>query len=507
MSADRLPPNNPSFWIGSTPDTDYPMLAEDVSVDVAVIGGGIAGITAAYLLQQEGRSVAVLEADRIVRGVTGYTTAKISSSQGLIYAKLAKSFGEEGARIYGESNEAALAKIAELVGTLGIDCDFERQDNYVYTESDSEVESIREEAELAARLGLPAEFVTDSPLPYPIEGAVRFTNQAQFHPRKYLLALADRISHAGGFIYENTKALDVEEGEPCRVETDRGTLTASDVIVATNMPFLDRGLFFTKVYPMRSYAVAGYVSDGMVASEGMHISVESPTRSTRLLRDGDRSLLMLGGEGHKTGQEADTEDRYRRLETDARARFGLKSIDYRWSTQDCVSIDDVPYIGRYTRHSDHLFTATGFRKWGMTNGTLGAMLLTDRIAGRENRWASFYDSKRLDVMQSAPEFVKENLNVAQHWFGDRITTPGEALEHVPAGEGTVIRREGRAIAVYKEPDGTLRGLSAICTHLACTVHWNNAEKSWDCPCHGSRFDLEGKVIQGPATEPLEPRDV
>lgn len=500
-------PNNLSFWIGSTPDTDYPPLDNDVSVDVAIVGAGIAGITAAYLLSQEGRSVAVVEADRIVRGVTGYTTAKISSSQGLIYSKLAKKFGQEGARIYGTSNEAALAKIAELVDTLGIDCDFERQDNYVYTESTSEVDAIREEAELAQRLGLPSEFVTESPLPFPIEAAVRFTNQAQFHPRKYLLALAERVAGGGGFIYENTKALDVEEGEPCRVVTERGAISAADVIVATNMPFLDRGLFFTKVHPWRSYAVAGYVSDGMPAPEGMHISVDSPTRSIRLLRDNERTLLMLGGEGHKVGQEPDTEGCYQRLEADARDRFGLKSIDYRWSTQDGVSVDEVPYIGRYTRHSDHLFTATGFRKWGMTNGTLGAMLLTDRIVGRNNDWASFYDSKRLDIAQSAPGFVNENLNVAQHWVGDRISSPGDPLEEVAPGEGTVIRKDGRPVAVYKDADGTCRGLSAVCTHLACIVHWNGAEKSWDCPCHGSRFGLDGGVLQGPATEPLEPRDV
>lgn len=503
----HLSQNNPSFWIGSTSDTNYPSVTSDASVDVAIVGGGIAGITAAYLLKQEGCSVAVVEADRIVRGVTGYTTAKISSSQGIIYTSLAKKFGEAGARTYGASNEAALAKIAGLVETLGIDCDFERQDNYVYTESDSEVDSIREEAELAARLGLPSEFVSESPLPFPIKGAVRFTNQAQFHPRKYLLALAERVEGGGGFIFENSKALDVEEGEPCRVITERGTITATDVIVATNMPFLDRGLFFTKVHPMRSYAVAGYVSEGAAAPEGMHINVESPTRSIRLLRDGDRTLLQLGGEGHKVGQEPDTEGCYQRLEADARARFGLKSIDYRWSTQDCVSVDEVPYIGRYTRMSDHLFTATGFRKWGMTNGTLSAMLLTDRILGRDNEWADFYDSKRLDVAQSASEFVKENVNVAQHWVGDRISTPGDPLEQVPPGEGTVIRKEGRPVAVYKDADGTCRGLSAVCTHLACIVHWNTAEKSWDCPCHGSRFDLEGQVIQGPATKPLEPRDV
>ncbi len=502
----HLSNGNLSYWIDSTPETSYPAAAGDHNVDVAIIGGGIFGITAAYLLKQEGLSVAVLEGDRIVRGVTGYTTAKISSGQHLIYSQLAKKFGEDAARTYGESNEAAKEKIAELVGSLAIDCDFERQDNYVYTESDSELSSVREEADVAASVGLPATFVTDSPLPYPIKGAVRFTNQAQFHPRKYLLALAERVHGDGSFIFEETKALGVDEGDPCTVRTDRGSVTARDVIVATNLPFLDRGLFFTKVHPMRSYVVAGYV-DRASAPEGMHISAESPTRSVRLIPDGDRTLLMLGGEGHKTGQEPDTEARYQRLEADARRRFGLDMIDYRWSTQDTSPVDMLPYIGRMTRNSEHLFTGTGFRKWGMTNGTLAAMILTDRIAGRDNRWAELYDSKRLDIPQSTEEFVKENVNVAQHWIGDRVSPPGDPLEEVAPGEGTVIRRGVRNIAVYKEPDGNLRALSAVCTHLACIVHFNNAEKSWDCPCHGSRFDLDGSVIQGPATKPLEPEDL
>jgi glycine/D-amino acid oxidase-like deaminating enzyme/nitrite reductase/ring-hydroxylating ferredoxin subunit len=501
----HLSANNPSYWIASTPDTSFSELRGEQRVDVAIIGGGIFGITAGHLLKAEGRTVAIIEGDRIARGVTGYTTAKISSSQHLIYSQLTNKHGEDAARLYGESNEAAKEKIADLVEELSIDCDFERQDNFVYTESDSDLASVQEEVEVAARLGLPASFVTESPLPFPIKGAVRFTNQAQFHPRKYLLALADRIPGDGSFIFEGTTALDVEEGEPCRVETSHGAVLATDVIVATNLPFLDRGLFFTKVHPKRSYAVAGYVTEGVSAPTGMYLSVESPTRSYRIIRDGERDLLMVGGEGHKVGEVEDTEACYQRLEADARRRFGLEKIDYRWSTQDGVPVDSIPYIGRLTRSSEHLLTGTGFRKWGMTNGTLAAQLLTDRIVGRENAWAELYDSKRLDIAPSAKEFVKENLQAAYRWVADRVDTPGVALEELPPGEGTVIRKGLSPVAVYKEEDGSCRGLSAVCTHLACIVHWNNAEKSWDCPCHGSRYDLDGSVIQGPATEPLEPR--
>jgi glycine/D-amino acid oxidase-like deaminating enzyme len=265
--AERKPPN-PSFWLESTPDTDYPALTSGVSVDVAVIGAGITGLTAATLLKRAGKTVAVVESKRIVRGASGYTTAKVTAGHGVIYSKLVKTFGGEGAEIYAQANQTAIERIARFVEEDGIDCDFERKANYAYAESSDEVESIEQEVEAAQRCGLDASFAQETPLPYDVAGAIRLENQAQFHPRRYLLALAERIPGDGSHVFELTRALDVDDGEPCVVTTDRGTLRARDVIVATHLPFLDRGLFFAKTYPHRSYAIAAPIAEPRVP-EGM----------------------------------------------------------------------------------------------------------------------------------------------------------------------------------------------------------------------------------------------
>ena len=496
-----------SFWIDSTPSPAFDPLTDVVSVDAAILGGGIVGITAAKLLKDAGKTVAILEAKQLLRGTTGYTTAKLTSSHGLIYETLTSSFGAEGARLYGESNEAAIERVAGFVEQARIDCDFERQTNYVYTEDASMVSKIEAEVEAAKAAGLPASLATELPLPYPVRAAVRFDNQAQFHPRKYLLALAATIAGDGSYIFERTQATGVDEGDPCTVRAEGGTVRARDVIVATHMPILDRGFFFTKVHPHRSYVVAAYV-DPTQALEGMYISAEQPTRSIRRARDGDRWLLLFSGEGHKTGTDPDTRERYRKLEDFARDRFGITEFAYRWAAQDNASVDHVPYIGRLTRGSDHIYAATGFNKWGMTNGTLSAMIISDLILGRGNPWAQLYDAKRLKPLSAAKKFAQENVQVAARWVGDRL--PGKAAGSVAAlapGDGEVLRVDGQKVAVHRDDAGTLHALSPVCTHLGCIVQWNTAERTWDCPCHGSRFDIDGSVVQGPALQPLERKEV
>ena len=497
-------PLNPSFWTETTPDTDYPPLSPGVKVDVAILGGGIVGITAAYLLKQAGKSVAVIEADRVARGVSGYTTAKVTAGHGLIYTKLIKNFGVEGAQVYAQSNLAAIDKIAEVIENVGISCDWQRQANYVYTEDAGEVQSIEEEVAAEQKAGLPSVFTTETSLPYPVAAAVKMEGQAQFHPRKYLLPLAASILGDESYVFESTKVLGVEPGSPCSVTTDKGSVEAADVIVATHYPFLDRGFLFAKNRPSRSYAVAGAVDDGTLA-EGMYISSSAPTRSIRGTPHDRKTMLIIGGEGHIVGTEPDTNKRYLRLERWARERFGLESFQYRWSAQDPSTLDGVPYIGRLNRGSQHLFVATGFGKWGMTNGTVAAMILSDLILERPNEWASLYDSKRLNL-PSVKEFVKENADVARHFFGDRIGRATGPVAALAAGEGGVFKLGGRTVAACRDHDGALHTHSAVCTHLKCIVEWNEAEMSFDCPCHGSRFSYQGHVIQGPAVKPLEPAE-
>jgi len=494
-----------SYWTASVGTTDYERLAGDAGpVDVAVIGGGIAGLTAALLLQRAGRSVALLEARRVGAQVTGHTTAKITSLHTLIYADLARQHGEETARRYGRSNEAALRRIGELVDELAIDCDFERKAAYTYCESETNLARVREEAEIAARLGLPASFVTELPAPLDAFGAVRFDNQAQFHPMKYMLGLARAFVAAGGRIHEETRALDVEDGEPCRVETAAGTLTARDVIVATNLPFLDRGGYFTTNFPRSHVALAARVAPG-TEPDGMFISVEQPSHSVRACPDPSGPLLICTGAAFKTGQ-ADTAALGAELEGWVRRHFTVTGIPYRWTNEDYDSMDRLPYVGRLSSRAKHVRVATGFNAWGMTAGTLSAMILADLVQGRPNEWAATYDSTRIKPTRTAAQrFLKENLNVARGWLHDHVVPAAKrSVAELAPGEGAVVQtREGK-VAAYRDEAGAVHAVSAVCTHMGCSVAWNGVARSWDCPCHGSRFDLDGKVLHGPAVADLKP---
>jgi glycine/D-amino acid oxidase-like deaminating enzyme/nitrite reductase/ring-hydroxylating ferredoxin subunit len=500
-------PRHESLWVATSAHTEYPALAGDVEVDVAVLGGGITGITTARLLKAEGKTVALLEARRLVSGVSGYTTAKLTHGHSLVYGSLVSRFGVEGGRVYAESNQAAIERIAGLVEELGIDCDFERAANFVYSESAELAEDLEDEAEAARRCGINATITAATDLPFPVAAAIRVGDQAQFHPRKYLLPVAATIPDDGSHVFELTRARKVRSGEGgCAVETGSGTVRARDVVVATHLPFLDRGLFFAKAHPMMSYAVSAEIADG-AAPRGMYISVDRPSRSIRSTPRGEGTrTLVLGGEGHKPGLDSDTERRYAALERTLTERFDAGPVEHRWSAHDYMPVDGVPYIGRLTRHSEHVYVATGFAKWGLTKGTLAAMVLTDLIVGRPNPWASFYDPHRLTPRASTKSFLQENGEVALHFVAGRVkgrASRGE-LDRLAPGEGRVARIAGRPVAASRDEDGMLRTFSATCTHLGCVVEWNTAERTWDCPCHGSRFGPDGAVLEGPAVDALKP---
>ena len=495
-----------SYWIDTVEGSGFPQATGSIGVDVAIVGGGIVGLTAALLLKRVGVSVAVIDAGRVASSVTGHTTAKVTAGHGLIYSQLTKELGESAAATYAQSNQAAVEKIATIAKELDIDCDLEPTDNYVFGESADEVDTLKQEAEAASKAGLKASFTTDNELPFPIVGAVRHMNQAQFHPRKYLEPIASFIDGDGSFVFENSRVMELKEGDPCTLGTPEASISADKVILATHFPAFDRGLFFAKVHPYRAYVVAARV-DESDAPAGMWINAGSPSRSVRSAPYGDGRLLIVTGEGHKTGQDSDTEERYAALEQWTRERFGVESFDYRWSTQDNVSVDHVPYVGRLRRGSENVFTATGFAGWGMTNGTMSAMLLTDLVRDIPNQWHDLYDSNRLNPGASAKKFVEENVEVAYRFFSDRIKAISKSIDDVPPGEGGVIGVGAKQVAVRKGVGGEVKALSAVCTHLGCIVQWNRAEKTWDCPCHGSRFDDGGGVIQGPASKPLRPVDL
>jgi glycine/D-amino acid oxidase-like deaminating enzyme/nitrite reductase/ring-hydroxylating ferredoxin subunit len=492
-----------SLWLQDRKHAPRPALEEDVHVDACVVGAGISGLSAAFELSRLGASVAMLEGRHVAAGASGYNTAKLSSLHGLTYSKLEGQLGSEKARLYGAANERGIERVHEIAAELGIDCDLRRKPNLVYAESEDERGQLEDEVDAARRASLPARLVEETDLPYPIAAAVQFERQAEFHPVEYLDGLAGALEAEGVRICERTRAVSVSAGSPCRVRTDAGrTVTADSVVVATHLPFLDRGGYFARCHPERSYVVAAPY-EGTAATEGMYLSTESPAHSIRVHELDGRAWLLVGGESHKTGH-GDAAERYAALGAWARERFGMDPV-LRWATQDQMPVDGVPFIGPVDPVSRNVFVATGFRKWGLALGTAAGELLAALIEGRGHPWAELFDTRRLRARAGAVSFAKENLDVALRFFGDRVVKRAD-VESIGAGEGRVVGAGLGQRAVYRDDDGTLHALSARCTHLGCIVNWNSAEGTWDCPCHGSRFGARGAVIEGPAVRPLDTKD-
>jgi glycine/D-amino acid oxidase-like deaminating enzyme/nitrite reductase/ring-hydroxylating ferredoxin subunit len=492
-----------SLWLRDFDRPPRPALEEDVHVDACVVGAGISGLSAAFELSRSGASVAVLEARHVAAGASGYNTAKLSSLHGLTYSKLERQLGAENARLYGAANERGIERIHEIAGELDIDCDLRRKPNVIYTESDDERGQIEAEADAARRAALPARVVEETDLPFPIASAVQFERQAEFHPVRYLEGLAAALEGSGVRVCEGTRATGVSAGSPCRVRTAAGrTVTAGSVVVATHLPMLDRGAFFARCHPERSYVIAA-PHEGPAATAGMYLSTESPAHSIRVHELDGQPWLLVGGESHKTGH-GDAAARFRSLEAWAHERFGMEPM-LRWATQDQMPVDGVPFIGPVDPVSKNVYVATGFRKWGLAMGIAAGELLAALVDGVDHPWAGLFDTSRLRPRAGAASFAKENVDVALRFFGDRLTKRAD-VGSIERGEGRVVGAGLGQRAVYRDDEGNLHGLSARCTHLGCIVNWNSAERTWDCPCHGSRFAARGEVIMGPAVNPLEPRD-
>ncbi|MGH3325902.1 MAG: FAD-dependent oxidoreductase [Streptomyces sp.] len=509
-----LPVGYESYWMLSAAAAPHPPLppGSETEVDVAVVGGGVAGLSVAWELARAGRSVAVLESDRIAAGVTGHTTAKVSALHGLVYAHLCDKLGAESARLYAASQQQAIEHVTAVAGELGIDCELERCPAYTFVESDHHVDEVRAEAEAAREAGLPASYVTRTGLPFPVSAAVRVEDQAQFHPRKYLLALADDLLRQGGRIHERTRVTGLHEGEPCRLSTENGAeVVARDVVVATHYPVFDRALMFSRLTPRRELVVSALLPADQDPGGG-YLTPERGTRSVRTapypFRGGQR-LLIVTGEKFTPGTagQGSVGARYERLAAWTYERFPDARLVHRWATQDNDTTDRVPYIGPFHPAAQHTWVATGFGGWGMTNGVLAGRLLTAHITGDSlPPWAKLYDPRRLSPRE-APAMLRFQSTVAGRFVGDRLRSSYvDSVDEIAPGAGAIVRIRGRRCAVHRTPEGEVRALSPRCTHLGCLVRFNDAEGAWECPCHGSRFDTEGRVIQGPATRPLEPRD-
>ena len=494
------------YWIDSASISTFPRLSQDIDVDVVVVGGGITGLTTAYLLATSGRTVVVLERDRCAQVDTGHTTAHLTMVIDRRLTSLERAFGRTHAQAVWDAGLAAIAQVDAIVREHEIDCAFEWVDGYLHapggTASREQIDEFHEEADLATALGFDATFVED--VPFAGSPGIRVEHQARFHPRKYLAGLATAARAKGVRIFEHS---DVQEftDKPLGVKANGHSVRAGDIVIATHNPLVGvSGLvsataFQTKLALYTSYVVAGRVPRGTIP-DALFWDTGDPYQYLRLDPHRDHDLVVFGGEDHKTGQAPDTTERYERLERAITARVPSIELTHRWSGQVIETPDGLPYIGQMT---DHQYAATGFAGNGMTFGTLAAVMIADAIGGRRNPWAELFDPGRAALRKGLWEYLKENTDYPYYLIRDRFAgAEGRSLRSVKRGQGKVIEHQGAKIAAYRAPDGTLTLRSATCTHMACIVRWNDAERTWDCPCHGSRFRPDGGVISGPAEKPL-----
>jgi glycine/D-amino acid oxidase-like deaminating enzyme/nitrite reductase/ring-hydroxylating ferredoxin subunit len=491
--------NRRSIWLDTAAPEVHPPLRSNLTVDVAVIGAGVTGLTAALLLKRAGLRVAVLEAMHAGAGATGFTTAHLTCALDTEYHVLERKFGEDGARAAAEAGTFGIDFIEKLVGDLGIECDFERVPGYRYTESAVDVERLDEEMQAATRLGLHVERMNEIPLPFPTRAALCFNDQAQLHPLRYLQGLAAAVHGEGSFIFDRTRVESVEDGEPCLVRAGGFEVHAAAVIEATHTPFGRVLSLQARLGPYTSYVIGCRLADA--APRGLYWDTASPYHYIRE----HQGLLLVGGADHKTGQESDTLGRFFALEQWTRRRFKVSSVEYRWSNEVFEPADGLPYIGRIPGNS-HVYCATGYAGNGMTFASTAAVMLTDLITGRPNHLADVMSPSRVKPFASAGAVVGENLNAVWKWVSARLREGrGVRVEDVPAGEGRIVEVQGKLAAVYRDHERQLHVMSPACSHAGCIVQWNSAEKTWDCPCHGGRFDPVGRVLEGPPTDPLAVR--
>jgi glycine/D-amino acid oxidase-like deaminating enzyme/nitrite reductase/ring-hydroxylating ferredoxin subunit len=491
-----------SLWV-DTRSPGYPKLDHDeLFVDVAVVGGGITGVTAALLLKLAGKKVALLEARHVGSGVTSGTTGHLTEAIDTPYRDLERSFGSDGAALVAASSRAAIETIAELDTRFETQCSFQRLPGYVWSEHSEDVDMLAQELDCMRRAGLSVA-PTSAPLPVPVRAAIRVDNQAQFHPLRYATALAARIPGDGSHVFEQARVQNVDEGEPCRLHVAKGpSLKADKVILATHSP-LNQVVLQTKVAQYRSYVVSGRVEN---APHGLFWDTADPYHYVRAYRDGNATELIVGGEDHKTGVGEPSDAPFLRLSEYA-ARFGLKNPRFRWSAQVVEPLDGLPFIGKNAR-AEHVYVATGFSGNGLTFGTIAAIILRDACTGAFNPYAELYDPGRLKPFTKLSSFLSENVDYPLHLLSDALKAPtARSLDEIGREGAGIVRVNGRRVAAYRDADGRLHTVSPICTHLGCHVAFNAAEKSWDCPCHGSRFGVDGNVLDGPASDPLERIDL
>ncbi len=494
---------NDSIWKGTAPrDVQFPSLTGEMQADVAIIGGGITGVTAALLLARYGKKVALLESMCIGEGASGNSTGNLHVTVDEYVYTIREKWGDERARQVLESRSAMIDFIEKTVSDLDIPCGFVRKPHYIFPLVESQGEELSREYDALRKLGFPAELVDDVPLPLPANRALRLNRQAQFNPLIYIRRLARAALSEDCRIFENSRVVEINE-KAGTVSTEQGRVRTGSIFMATHTP---KGFNFlqAELAPYREYGIAATLSGGEYP-DGLFWTTEEPSHSIRSYGDGNRKYLVVIGERHKVGRQDDSVDYYRRVEDFARSHFPVEKVAYRWSAQNYRAADGLPYIGR-SIGSGNVFVATGFAANGLVYGTLAASIITGLVLGRKTLWAEVYDSRRFTPLKSAKEFIADNLNVGKQYLEALKPADLKTVGSLCPGEGGLVEMHGEKLAFYcggSDEQGSPIAFRPACTHLGCIVHWNRLEKSWDCPCHGSRFRAEGDVIEGPAMAPLK----
>lgn len=474
-----------SVWSEDLAALDKKVLDKDIEVDTVVIGGGIAGLLTAYMLSEKNINVVLIEAKKILSGNTKNTTAKITFQHDMVYSKLIKEFGEDKAKDYFKANDLAIKKYEEIINKRKIDCDFEKKPAYIY--SLGETKLLLEEYSAAKSIGIDAEYLTKLNLPFDVKGAVKFNNQAQFNPLKFLKEISNDFT-----IYENTRAIGIEES---LVITDKGKITAKNIVVATHYPIMNApGYYFLRMHQERSYVIA---LENAANVNGMYIDIDKSGYSFRNYKD----LLLLGGIPSRTGKN-ESGGSFEKLREVGKLLFKGSKEKYHWSAQDCMTIDSLPYIGEYSTSTNNIYVTTGFNKWGMSTSMVGAMIISDIITGVENDYREIFSPTRFDMSLSAKNIAEDVFETAKNFIAQKLSIPEDKINHIEKGNGGIVEYNGEKVGVYKDEKGKSYIVTTKCPHLGCELKWNQDDLSWDCPCHGSRFDYKGIVLDSPANKNL-----
>ena len=490
-----------SYWIDSSEGRIYGPLAGSEDCKCGVIGGGIAGLTTAYLLTKEGKTVVLVDANKIGEGCTGRNTGKVTTQHDIIYSKIKNKYDLEKARSYYDGNKEAIDFIEKIVTENNIECEFERGTSYIFAETDEGLRQLKEEYEVCKEIDIDCNYIEELPIPVESKGAIAFNNVASFNPKMYCDRLGDLIVKQGGKIFENSPVTQVESGEKCSFQTREGKwVQCEQLVLASHFPFYDgAGFFFSRLDPKRTYLVAGEAPEGF--AEGMYINVEEPGRSIHYINKENEHLLLIAGDSHKVGVDKGI-NHYEVLKEYGRDKFGIKNYRYEWSAEDYMTPDNIPYIGPLNSENQNIYVATGFGKWGMTNGTLAGIIISDLIVTGESKYEDTFNPSRAKAFLSS-DFFKFNMEVVYNYIKGKLKV-GDMEIHLEEGEGKIINLNGKRYGAYKEGKHAVYIVDITCTHLGCELNWNENDKSWDCPCHGSRFNYKGEVLEGPATEALKP---